>query len=82
MNDAPNGVHVLQTPKTEAQASVVKVAQELLEGVEAGEIVEICAAVVYADGHVSSLANQTEQRSKRIGSVAQLLHDLCGTERP
>jgi hypothetical protein len=67
----------LKTAIDEAQESVVNLAEELLEKAKSGEIVEIVAATVHADGHISSLANQTEFRSRRIGAAAQLLHDLC-----
>ena len=69
----------LVTRKTTAQQSVIETLEELLVGAKSGEIVEVCAAVVYSDGHTGTFANQTEQRTKRIGSVAQMLHDLMST---
>lgn len=67
----------LKTPKAEAQESVVKVLEDVLAKAKAGEVIEVCMALVYANGEIGTRANATVNRARRIGSAAQLLHDLC-----
>lgn len=66
----------LPTPDVEAQKSVIDIAREILKLAESGEITELCAALIYRGGNTGSIANQTNNRTKRVGAVALLLHEL------
>ena len=79
-DDQVRVVTMLPTPRAEAQQSVINIAEEILAKASSGEIIELCAVVIYSDNHLGTFANQTEHRTRRIGSVAQLLHDLTSSQ--
>lgn len=61
--------------------SVVGVLTDLLAKATRGEIVEVAAAVIYADGDVGMYCPSTAQHYKLAGAVHGLLHDMQAQKR-
>ena len=62
--------------RPESDKSAVALAERLLERVIAGEITDFACATIYADGNVGCMASATEQRTKLLGAVMEMIMDL------
>lgn len=70
-------LELLETPAFRAHASLVDTLKDLLDLAEKGEIVDIVAAAIYADGHSGTWANRSIYALRRIGAAALLFHEVC-----
>lgn len=69
-------VQILPTFKKEVSESVIKVAREILELAEAGEITSLAAVMIGTDGDSHSKISSTLTKRAMIGGVMFLLHDM------
>lgn len=68
-------IRVIDT-KAKAKADVVKMAMEILDCAEAGEIVDLTYSASMVDGSITTGFTATEDAHRRIASVSRLLHCL------
>lgn len=70
-------VVALPTLKHQASDSTITMLEEMLAHARAGDIVEIAAAVVWADGDTGTYASPSTQVSRLIGGLFISAHQLA-----